>query len=117
MISGTDFLLLRPDGIGQVSAQERITQGDRVVASLQFLGYAVPPIALPELPAVLAPDFEWPDIELPTHGAAFFEAASDQLPAATATVCRESTGAVDLVSRTVRLAAKSLAPKRQPVEP
>jgi hypothetical protein len=33
-------------------------------------GYVVPPIALPELPVLLAPDFGWPDIELPMHGSA-----------------------------------------------
>jgi hypothetical protein len=51
-----DRARLRPDGIGQVcAAQERIAQGGRVVASLQCLGYVVPPIALPEVPVSLAP--------------------------------------------------------------
>lgn len=112
-ISGTDFLLLRHDGIGQVNVQERITQGDRVVASLRFLGYAVPPIALPELSVLFTPDFAWPDIELPMHGAAFFEAASEEVSAATATVYGIS-GAVNLGAGTVHIAAKSLAPTHQP---
>jgi hypothetical protein len=68
------------------------------------------------MPALLAPDFEWPDLELPIHGAAFFVAASDELSAATASVCGASTDAVNPASRTVHIAAESLAPKRQPVE-
>src|ERR1700738_1827518 len=58
-ISGTDFLRLRHDGIGQVNVQERIPQGDRVVASLRFLGSAVPPITLPELSVLFTPEFVW----------------------------------------------------------
>jgi hypothetical protein len=50
-------------------------------------------------------------------GAALFEAASDVLSAATSTVYGVSTGAVNLATRTVGIAAESLAPKRQPVEP
>jgi hypothetical protein len=46
---GTDFFLLRPDGIGQVHTRERIARGDRVAASLQFMGYVVPPMVMPEL--------------------------------------------------------------------
>jgi hypothetical protein len=113
-ISGADFFLLRPDGIGQVNVRERITRGDRVVASLRFVGYVVPPIPMPELPTLLSPDFEWPDIDLPMHGAAFFDATSEDLPAATATVYGATTGAVNLAARTLRLAAASLAPT-QPV--
>jgi hypothetical protein len=113
-ISGTDFFLLRPDGIGQVDVRERITWGDRVVASLRFVGYVVPPIPMPELPTLLSPGFEWPDIDLPMHGAAFFDATSKELPAATATVYGASTGAVNLAAHTLRLAAVSLAPN-QPV--
>jgi hypothetical protein len=107
---GTDFFLLRPDGIGQVHTRERITRGDRVAASLQFLGYVVPPIAMPDLSVLLSPDFQWPDIDLPMHGATFVEAASEEWSAATATVYGASSGAVNLAARTLRLEAKSLAP-------
>jgi hypothetical protein len=107
---GTDFFLLRPDGIGQVHTRERITRGDRVAASLQFMGYVVPPIAMPALSVLLSPDFQWPDIDLPMHGATFVEAASEEWSAATATVYGASSGAVNLAARTLRLEAKSLAP-------
>jgi hypothetical protein len=113
-ISGTDFLLIRHDGVGQVNVREHVTQGDRVVASIRFLGYAVPPIVLPELSALITPDFEWPDIDLPMHGAAFFEAASEELSAATAIVYGVS-GAVNLAAGTVHIAAESLAPTHKPV--
>jgi hypothetical protein len=54
-----------------------------------------------------------PDIELPMHGAAFFEAANEEVSAATATVYGIS-GAVNLGVGTVHIAAKSLAPTNQP---
>lgn len=76
------------------------------------MSQAVPPIALPELSVLFTPDFAWPDIELPMHGAAFFEAASDEVSAATATVYGIS-GAVNLGAGTVHIAAKSLAPTHQ----
>jgi hypothetical protein len=46
------------------------------------------------------------------HGAAFFEAASDEVSAATATVYGVA-GAVNLGAGTVQIAAKSLAPTNQ----
>jgi hypothetical protein len=111
-ISGTDYFLLRPDGIGQVNVRQRITQDDRVVASLRFLGYVVPPIPMPELPVLLSPEFVWPDLDLPMHGAAFFEDTSEEMSAATATVYGARDGAVNLGARTLRLEAVSLAPTR-----
>jgi hypothetical protein len=33
---------------------------------------------MPELPVLLSPDFAWPDLDLPMHGAAFFEAADEK---------------------------------------
>ena len=59
------------DGIGQVSAPERITRGDRVVASLQFLADGVPPMALQVL---LAHDFEWPPSSFPCTATRFSRA-------------------------------------------
>jgi len=46
-ISGADFFLLRPDGIGQVNVRERITRGDprRRVAAFRRLRRAADPDA------------------------------------------------------------------------
>jgi hypothetical protein len=62
---GTDFFLLRPDGIGQVHTRERITRGDRVAASLQFMGYVVPPIPMPALSVLFRPDLSGPTSAFP----------------------------------------------------
>jgi hypothetical protein len=106
-ICGTDRLLLRHDGIGQVDVHERITVDGQVVASLRFMGYVVPSIPMPELTALLSPDFTWPDMEFPLHGAAFFEYAIERLQPATATVYG-AQGAVNLGAGTIRLSATSL---------
>lgn len=107
-ITGTDTLLLRSDGVGQVDVREIITSEDRVVASLRFLGFIVPSRALPDLAALLAPDFEWPDQELPMHGASWFEYATEEVSAATTTVYG-GRGAINIGAGTIHLAAVSLA--------
>jgi hypothetical protein len=65
------------------------------------------------MPELLSPDFAWPDLELPLHGAAFFEATSGETPGARAMVYGASDGAVNLAARTLRLACVSLALTRR----
>ncbi len=67
-IEGTDYLLIRPDGVGVIDARELITDGAGVVAALHVRGYVVPPFPLPKLPVLLDPGFTWPDSDLPMHG-------------------------------------------------
>ncbi|MET0704608.1 MAG: hypothetical protein ABWY93_33590 [Mycobacterium sp.] len=107
-VDGTDWLLIRHDGIGQITVRERIIRDGRTAASLQFSGYVVPPITLPDLSELSAPDFPWPDIAFPLHGASFCEAADKEIASATATVYGV-TGAVNLAQGTLRVAARSLA--------
>lgn len=70
-ISGPDFFLLRPDGIGEIRAPELIEFGD-VRVSVDVRGYVVPPegAPVPPLDALLAPGFEFPDVPFRVTGAA-----------------------------------------------
>ncbi|MGH3548443.1 MAG: hypothetical protein ACRDQU_10105 [Pseudonocardiaceae bacterium] len=68
-----DFLLIRPDGVGVIDARDLISDGDRVIAAIQAEGYIVPPFPMPELSVLADPNFQWPDVDLPLHGAHFWE--------------------------------------------
>lgn len=70
-ISGPDFFVLRPDGVGEIHAPELIELGDVRVA-LDVRGYVVPPegAPVPPLDAVLQPGFEFPDVPFRVTGTA-----------------------------------------------
>ena len=84
-LTGTDYLLIRPDGIGQIDVREVIRDGAAVLATLRVKGYIVPPVPMPPLDVLVSPGFEWPDVDLPIHGAAFIETAHADLAATGAT--------------------------------
>ena len=70
-ISGPDFFLLRPDGVGEIHAPELIEFGDVRVA-VDVRGYVTPPPGAPAPPldAVLTPGFEFPDVPFRVTGSA-----------------------------------------------
>lgn len=106
-VVGTDRMLLRPDGVGQIDIVESITDGDRVVASIHVLGYVVPPFPIPDLSALTNRDFSWPDVDLPLHGAAFIETAEESLTRAASTVYA-CTGIVNVFTGTIRVRAHAI---------
>lgn len=108
--TGTDFLLLRQDGVGQVDVRARLVKDGRAIGSEKYLGYVVPQGALPDPAAMLSPDFAWPDDQIPMHGAAFWEAADPLFAEFTKTVYG-ITGWVDLGARSLHVQGTSLAPR------
>jgi hypothetical protein len=109
-----DYLLIRPDGVGVIDARDMIFDGDRVIAAIQAEGYIVPPFPLPELPILADPDFQWPDVDLPVHGAHFWETSRDDLSVAAATVYG-FTGSANIGAGLLKLSAHSLATANEPV--
>ena len=109
-----DYLLIRPDGVGVIDARDVIFDGDRVIAAIQAEGYIVPPFPLPELSILADPDFQWPDVDLPVHGAHFWETSRDDLSAAAATVYG-FTGSANIGAGLLKLSAHSLATASEPV--
>jgi hypothetical protein len=72
-VTGVDSLRFRADGVGVLDACEVIMpDGDCV--EVRIGGYCIPPagVTLPSPEIMLAPDFEWPEVELPLHGYATF---------------------------------------------
>jgi hypothetical protein len=77
-VAGVDYLRFRSDGVGVLDVREVLARdGDRV--EVEAGGYLVPPagFAMPSPKVMLAPDFAWPEVELPVHGFATFRTAMD----------------------------------------
>jgi hypothetical protein len=74
---GTDLFLLRPDGVGEITAPEVLDTGAERIA-LDVRGYVVPlaGIPFPPLEAVAAPGFEFPDIDFRVTGSASIRTAT-----------------------------------------
>lgn len=104
-----DYLLVRPDGVGLIDARDTIFDGDRVIAAIRAEGYIVPPFPVPELPVLADPNFQWPDVDLPAHGAHFWETSREDLSAAAATVYGFS-GSANIGAGVLKLSDRSLAP-------
>lgn len=113
-VTGTDYLLIRGDGIAEINIRERIVLDDATTASVRVLGYVVPPVPLPGPDVLTDPEFVWPDLDLPLHGAAFFDTAPEHLAAALSTVYA-CTGQVNVGRGTIHVTARTLAPT--PAEP
>jgi len=110
----TCYLLIRPDGVGIIDARELISDGDRAIAAIRAEGYVVPPFPMPELAVLADPGFQWPDVDLPLHGAHFWDTSREDLSTAAATVYG-FTGTVNVATGVLKLSAHSLAKARQPV--
>lgn len=73
-LHGVDYLLIRPDGVAVIDAHETIVSNNGAsTVHAHATGYLVPPFEMPPLEALLQPDFAWPDVDLPMHGAVTFE--------------------------------------------
>lgn len=79
-ISGPDFFVLRPSGVGEIHAPELIELGEHRVA-LDVRGYLVGPdgVEMPPLDIVLSPGFEFPDVPFRVTASAFAATTSPEL--------------------------------------
>ena len=109
-----DYTLIRPDGIAVIDARDMISDGDRVIAALRAEGYIVPPFPMPELSVLADPNFQWPDVNLPLHGAHFWETSEKDLFTTAATVYG-FTGSANIATGVLKLSARSLATSNQPL--
>jgi hypothetical protein len=78
-VTGVDYLRFRSDGVGVLDVRIVLARdGDRI--EVEAGGYLFPPagFALPPLEVMLAPDFAWPEVELPVHGFATYRTAMDR---------------------------------------
>lgn len=113
-IEGIDYLLIRPDGVGVIYARSLISDGDRVIAAIRAEGYVFPPFPMPELSDLADPNFQWPDVDIPLHGAHFWETSDEDLSTAAATVYG-FTGSGNMATGVFKVSARSLAGASRPV--
>jgi hypothetical protein len=107
-ISGPDFFVLRPSGVGEIHAPELIEFEQHRVA-LDVRGYLVGPdgMAFPPLAAVLEPGFAFPDVAFRVTASALASTTSagfEHLNSAVIVVEGEvnmGTGAMDVTARIV----------------
>jgi hypothetical protein len=76
---GIDPFLIRPDGVGIIDVPKTIS-GDGYHILEHVRAYALPPdgMEMPPLETLLDPEFVWPDVEFPIHGASTFRAAAPE---------------------------------------
>jgi hypothetical protein len=79
-VSGTDHLLLRPDGVALIDAQKLISLGETHLYE-HVRGYGLPPdgMVMPPLDALLDPAFAWPDVLFPIVCTSTFSTAVPEL--------------------------------------
>lgn len=71
-----DYLLIRPDGVRVIDVRgyAQVPDGARVVWTMNgFFGEPSPPPLEVRIEAMLDPEFEFPDVDFPIHGAAWFQ--------------------------------------------
>ena len=106
-VTGTDYLLIRPDGVGVLDVREVVHLPGGTTVSLTVMGYLTPPFPMPPLDQI-GPDTEWPDADTPIHGAVTMRTGDPSLAVLNRTVYG-MTGAVNVARGTIRARAESLA--------
>lgn len=106
-VTGTDYLLLRPGGVGEIDIRELLIRDGVPIAAIRVVGFVVLPFPVPELTVLASSEFSWPDADLPLHGAAFFETAPADMPSVPSTVYG-CVGTVNVATGTIRVAAQAI---------
>jgi len=107
-MTGTDYIVYRHDGVGVIDARYFVSGEDGSTAAITlkgFLGEPSPGL----LEALLDPEFEFPDMDIPLHGAAWLQTMAPQYAFANHTVFG-FTGTINLAAGLLRLSFRSLAP-------
>ena len=106
-LSGTDFFTIRPDGVGVIDVRQVIRLDSGTTVSLVCHGYAHPPYRLPPLEEI-RPDMEWPNADVPLHGAVFLRTGDPSLAELNRTVYG-MTGTANMARGQLHTRAESLA--------
>ncbi|MGY1736953.1 DUF3237 family protein [Geodermatophilus sp. SYSU D00684] len=106
-VTGTDFLLIRADGVGVLDVRMVALLPAGTTVSLIVRGYLVLPFPLPPLDQI-TPDTEWPDVEVPMHGAVTMQTGDLALAALNRTVYG-MTGTLNVARGQIHARTQSLA--------
>ncbi len=107
----TNYLLIRRDGVRvmDVRGYAEAPDGTRVVWTMKgFFGEPSPPPLEARIEAMLDPEFEYPDVDLRLHGAAWFQTMAPEYAFVNHTVF-SFDGIVNPFQGTTRVTFRSLA--------
>jgi hypothetical protein len=106
--SGVDYMLYRHDGVGVIDVRGFSVHPDGITAAVTMKGFLGEPS--PGLfEAMLDPTFEPPDVDIPLHGAAWFQTMAPEFAFLNHTVFGFS-GTINMVTGILRVTYRSLAP-------
>ncbi len=108
-VTGIDYVLLRPDGVGVLDVRSLVRTPSGTAISGHARGYLTAPAPMPPLEALLAPDFEWPDVDFDVHGAITLQTMDPALVAVNHTMYGY-TGTANVARNELKVRARSLAP-------
>ena len=106
-MSGTDFLLYRHDGVGVVDIRAFAVDPEGVAAAVTMKGFLGEP-SPGMIEALLDPEFEMPNVDIPLHGAAWFQTMAPQYAFVNHTVFG-CAGAINMLEGVLRITCRSLA--------
>ena len=72
-VEGIDYVLIRYDGVMVIDSRGVILLPTGLVVGYSLKGYWDAPVEMPPLEALLDPEFQFPDEDVPGHGVAWFE--------------------------------------------
>lgn len=108
-VEGIDYLLIRPDGVGVIDARQLVSDGNRVIAAVRAAGYVFAPSLVPDLVVLADPAFQWPDEDLPLHGAHFWELADAAGFSRAASTVYGFNGTLNVATGALEISGHSLA--------
>ena len=106
--SGIDYLLFRHDGVGVIDARWLLVDADGATVAITVKGFMGEPFP-GFLEAFLDPTFEPGDVDIPSHGAAWFQTMAPQYAFLNHTVFG-FTGSLNMAQGVIRMIGRSLAP-------
>lgn len=106
--TGVDYMLYRHDGVGVLDVRGFAVHPDGVTVAMTMKGFMGEPMP-GMLEAMLDPSFEPQDVDIPLHGAAWFETMAEQYAFLNHSVFG-CTGTVNYVEGVARMTCRSLAP-------
>lgn len=106
-VTATDYLLIRRDGVGVIDVRAMAVLPGGVTAAMTFKGFFGEPTP-GMFEAMLVPDFEFPDVDMPAHGALWLQTMAPQYAFVNHTVFG-CVGSVNSAQGAVRYSCRSLA--------
>jgi hypothetical protein len=106
--TGIDYMLIRHDGVSVLDARWLAVHADGLTVAITLRGFSGEPTP-GLLEAMLDPEFEFPDVDIPAHVAAWFHTMAPQYAFLNHTVFG-CTGTVNMVEGVIRSTCRPLSP-------